>query len=198
MAKSNFSGLTYKAKNSIVDIFKSIKWEFIVTTIILLIGFFVGVYFCFSSLTQDLLGENLAVNFLTGNMSSFISIIYRILSTLVVMLLLFMFSKSKWLIPFAVMLIFYRAYLLGINIGIMLKFYGISGIFVGIIFIFPIQLVTLFLLTFFFWALFKGGKLCLIQSPLKFCFVFIGGVVLLNLALALLLILFSPNVILVL
>ena len=198
MAKSKFSGLTYKAKTTIFDIIKSIKWEFIITCVLILIGFFVGIYFSFSSLSSDYVGENIALTFLTGNMSSFSAVLYRILSALVVMLLLFLFSKSKWLMPFALILIFYRAYLLGINIGIMLRFYGISGIIVGVIFVFPIQLVTLLLMNFFFWSLFNADKICLFKSTTKFILCTILVLVLLNIALALLLILFSPNVILVL
>lgn len=193
-----FSSLCYSTKTTIIDILKSIKWQIIFSAIIILIGFIIGIYFAFSQAAIDFTDGDKLMCFLTGNMTSLSSFIYRLLSSLVVLLLLLLFSKSKWLMPFALLLIFYRAYLLGINIGIMLKFYGVSGIVVAILILFPAQLIQLLFFSVFYFTLLSSKCCFMIKSVKKFVLISIGIVLLLNITISLLLLLFSPNVILVL
>lgn len=196
MTSRKFSSLAYNAKTSFIDILKSIKWQLIISIIVILVGFIIGIVTAFSSISTDITeGEGL-LSFLTGDMASFSSFFYRLLSCLVVLFLLFLFSKSKWLSPFALVLIFYRAYLFGVNIGLLLRFYGISGVIVAIVIIFPLQLLLSLFFAIFYFSLLK--KDCLPLSPFRFFLISIGIVLLINLILFLLLCLFSPNVILVL
>lgn len=198
MTKNRFSSLAYRTKDAFIDILKSIKWPLIITLAIILIGFFVGIIFAFTSLSADYINQDIVLCFLTGNMASFSSMLYRILSSLVVLILLLLFSRSKWLAPLALILLFYRAYLLGINIGIMLRFYGLSGIIVAILILLPIQLIMLFYFSFFYWALLTDEKNCILKSVKNFFLISILVIIAINLVLLLLLALFSPNVILVL
>ncbi len=198
MSSKKFSGLCYNAKTTIIDIIKSIKWQVIFSAVIILIGFIIGIYCGFAYINADFTDENLLVKFLSGEMSSFSALIYRILSSLIIMLLLLLFSKSKWLSPLAVLLIFYRAYLLGINIAIMLKFYGISGIIVAILILFPLQIIQLIFFSIFYFSLLSGECGLMIKSIKKFILISMLFIIIINFVIALLLCLFSPNIILIL
>ncbi len=193
-----FSSLCYSTKTTFIDIIKSIKWQIILSAVIILIGFIIGMYFAFAHVSLDFTDGDKLMCFLTGNMSNFSSLIYRVLSSLVVITLLLLFSKSKWLTPLALILIFYRAYLLGINIGIMLKFYGVSGIVVAILILFPMQLIQLLFFSMFYFALLSSQCSFMIKSVKKFVLISMGVVLILNIVISLLLLLFSPQVILVL
>ncbi len=195
MAKKKFSSLAYCTKTNIFDILKPIKWWLIFSTIIILVGFIVGNVNAFSSITTDLTDGDGFLSFLNGDMGSFSSFLSRVLSCLVVLFLLFVFSKSKWLVPFAMILLFYRAYLLGLNIGLLLKFYGVSGVISAIIIIFPIQILLTIFFSVFYFALLKND--CLFFGKWKFIIFSLGLVLILNLILFILLALFSPTVILV-
>ena len=193
-----FSSLSFNAKNTFIDILKSIKWQLIISALIILIGFIIGIYSAFSFLPAEICDENQLLSFLCGSMSSFSSLVYRIISSIIVMLLLFLFSKSKWLSPLAVILLFYRAYLLGINIGMMLRFYSVSGIIVAVIILFPMHLVELFFFAIFYFALLSKNSCFVLTSSKKFILISLAIVLIINIATSILLIIFSPNVILIL
>ena len=193
-----FSSLAFNAKTTFLDILKSIKWQLVVSALVILIGFIIGVYSAFSFLPAEFTDENQLLSFLSGNMSSFSSLIYRIFSSLIILLLLFLFSKSKWLSPFAILIIFYRAYLLGVNIGMMLRFYGISGIIVAVIILFPIHLFELILFSVFYFSLLSQNNCFIVMSTKKFLLISLAILLILNLITSILLLIFSPNIILIL
>jgi len=193
-----FSSLSYNAKTTFLDILKSIKWQLIFSALIILIGFIIGVYSAFSFLPAEITDENQLLSFLTGNMSSFSSFIYRTISSLIILLLLFLFSKSKWLSPFAIVLLFYRVYLLGINIGMMLRFYGVSGIIVAIIILFPMHLAELLFFSVFYFSLLAKNSCFVVVSIKKFILISFAVILFLNLITSILLVIFSPNIILIL
>ena len=196
MAKKKFSGLAYNAKSNILDILKPIKWLLVFSVIVILVGFVVGMIGAFSSINTDLTeGEGL-ISFLTGDMASISSFVGRLCSCLVILLILFLFSKSKWLSPLAIILLFYRSYLLGVNIGLLLKFYGMSGIISAVLIIFPLQLLLNLVFAVFYFVLLKKDS-CFFLSTGKFILICLGTVLAINILLFLLLCLFSPVVILV-
>ena len=196
MAKKKFSGLAYNAKSNILDILKPIKWLLVFSAIVILVGFVVGMIGAFSSINTDLTeGEGL-ISFLTGDMASISSFVGRLCSCLVILLILFLFSKSKWLSPLAIILLFYRSYLLGVNIGLLLKFYGMSGIISAVLIIFPLQLLLNLVFAVFYFVLLKKDS-CFFLSTGKFILICLGTVLAINILLFLLLCLFSPVVILV-
>jgi len=198
MSSKKFSSLCYNAKTTLIDIVKSIKWQVIFCAVIILIGFIIGMYYGFAYIGADFTDENLLVKFLSGEMSTFSTLVCRILSSVIVMFLLLLFSKSKWLSPLAILLIFYRAYLLGINIAIMLKFYGVSGIIVAILILFPLQLFQLIFFSIFYFSLLCGECGLLIKSIKKYVLLSMLAIIIINFVIAILLCLFSPNIILIL
>ena len=64
-------------------------------------------------------------------------------SMILVMLLLFGFSFTKFCMPLALILIGYRTYLLGLNLTIMFICFGVPGMIVSIIIALPCQLLAL-------------------------------------------------------
>lgn len=198
MSKGKFASLSYSIKLSLKDVLKCCKWRMILTSIFALIGCGVGIYFAFSSLPETYLDESRLLGFFTGNMTDLSSFLYRLLSSLFVVFLLWLFSKNKWLTPFAMILLFYRAYLLGINLGILLRFYSLSGIFVAIIIVLPLQLLLLEFFIFFFYALKCYENVMFCQNINNFILISLLIVLFINLVLVLLLLIFSPNVIFVL
>lgn len=198
MEKSRLSSLGYRTKLTILDILRPIKWQLIITGFVVLVGFIVGFYYSFTLASADCVNEDMLLCFLTGQMSNFTTMFYRILSSLFVLLLLWLFSKSKWLSPLALVIIFYRAYLLGINLGIMLRFYGVSGVIVAILLIFPIQVALLAFFGIFYWTMLRSCNSMVLFPAKKFILISLLIIVAINFAFAILLMLFSPNVILVL
>ena len=196
MAKKKFSGLAYNAKSNILDILKPIKWLLVFSAIVILVGFVVGMIGAFSSINTDLTEGKGLISFLTGDMASISSFVGRLCSCLVILLILFLFSKSKWLSPLAIILLFYRSYLLGVNIGLLLKFYGMSGIISAVLIIFPLQLLLNLVFAVFYFVLLKKDS-CFFLSTGKFILICLGVVLAINILLFLLLCLFSPVVILV-
>ena len=198
MKSNKLSGLGFKARLTVFDYLKPIKWQLVISAFVILVGFVLGIYFAFAKATADYANEDLLACFITGKMSNLSSMLYRVLSSLFMLLLLWLFSKTKFLMPLALILIFYRAYLLGINIGIMLRFYGLTGIIIAILIILPVQLLLLCYFTVFYWNMLRSCNSAILFPTKKFLTISIIMVLAVNIALALLLMLLSPNVILVL
>ena len=74
----------------------------------------------------------------------------RLLSSLLIMLLLFVFSLNRFLFPLGLILLAYRNYLLGLNICFMIIIYGFSGAILSIFIILPCHLVCLAILSLFY------------------------------------------------
>lgn len=74
----------------------------------------------------------------------------RVLSSLLIMLLLFVFSLNKFLFPLGLIILAYRSYLLGLNICFMILLFGFSGAILSVFIILPCHLVCLALLSLFY------------------------------------------------
>lgn len=74
----------------------------------------------------------------------------RLLSSLLIMLLLFAFSLNRFLFPLGLILLAYRSYLLGLNICFMILIYGFSGAILSIFIILPCHLICLAALSIFY------------------------------------------------
>lgn len=191
------SVISYKLQYSTNELFKKIKWQLVITSIVILIGIVLGIIFGFNNLTENYVKDEFISKFLTGNMSNFSSLFYRLLSVILIMALLFLISLTIWTLPLGILLLFYRAYLWGINLAILLRFYGISGIVLSIL-IFPFQLLILIHLAFFYLSLLFDKDGCIIQNKLAFVLISLGIILLVNLLLSLVLLIFSPNIIFIL
>ena len=129
----------------------------------------------------------------------------RLLSMLIIFLILFGCSFLPVLFPITAIFLSYRAYLLGLNICLMIIWYGFSGVVVAIIVALPCQILALaILLLFHILALktskdFKAFGGCRIaHERLVICVVTLSLLLLLCLIESLLLAIFSPKIILVL
>ena len=67
----------------------------------------------------------------------------RLVSMVLVALICFGCGFTKWLFPIAMLMLGYRAYLLGLYLTLIIVANGISGIVVGIIVVLPCQLMAL-------------------------------------------------------
>ena len=191
------SVISYKLQYSANELFKKNKWKLIITSIVILVGIAFGIIFGFNHLTENYVKGEFISKFLTGNMSNFSSLFYRLLSVVLIMALLYLLSLTIWTLPLGLILLFYRAYLLGINLAILLRFYGISGIVLAIL-IFPFQLLILIYLVFFYLSLLFDKNGCIIQNKLAFVLISLGIILLVNILLSLVLLIFSPNIIFIL
>ena len=195
--KNNFAKTTSQIKYKFQDIFKAVKWQLIFSIAIVVIGLVCGMIFGFANLGADYINDNLLSKFLTGSMSSFSCFLQRILIEVLVLLLLFLLSSSIWLLPLGLLIIFYRAYVIGLNLSILIMFYGVLGLVFALI-LFVFELLILLLMTFFYVVL-TFGKNCIgLLNKKNFILVLFGLIVILNILLCLILFIFSPNVIFVL
>ena len=133
--------------------------------------------------------------------SSFFS---RMLSLILISAILFVLSLCKFLFPIGVLLIGYRAYLLGLNICFMIILYGLSGAILAFFIILPCHLLAIFVLSCFYISSLKtkkdfcnfGGYRYPKQKLFLFTTFFIS-ILMICILESILLVIFSANVILV-
>lgn len=87
--------------------------------------------------------------FAFGNLASFGLLISRMFSYIIVLLVIYVASFHKLLIPLSFFAIAYRAYLLGVYTTMLIMFYGFSGAFTAFLILLPCQLATLILMCVF-------------------------------------------------
>ena len=190
------SVIAYKTKQSFLDLFKPIKWGFVIFASFILVGFILGMIYGFSNLSHISACDTSIEKLMTGNLGSLTSLIYRFLSLVLILIILCLLSKSKWLMPIALILVFYRAYLLGINIAILLSCYGLSGIIMALIYL-PIDLCLIFVLVFCYLSLLRSCE-NYFKSKKQFLLICVLLLLIGNVLLFLFLTLFSPSIIFVL
>lgn len=143
--------------NFILDCLKEHKFLFIIIAsfclISILTGIIVGAKTHSSYGSLDNFG---VVDVTTGGLTS--SFFTRLLSMIVISLVLFGCSFSIYLSPIALLFLAYRSYLLGLNICLMIIFYGVSGTVISIIIAFPCQLIALAVMMLFYILMFKTIK----------------------------------------
>ena len=129
------------------------KWRLIITMALCLISVALGIFFAIKLKNEDQLSNAVNygfVDFSVVSLNSFSAFLMRILSAVVFMLLIFLFSASIFLYPLAEIILMYKGYLLGLNICIILLTGGFSGFFISIFIIFPCQLLGLLIFALFF------------------------------------------------
>ncbi len=89
--------------------------------------------------------------------SSFFS---RLLSLLLIMVLLLIFSLNKLLFPLGVIILCYRSYLLSLNICFMIIIYKFSGALLSIFIVLPCHLLCILVLALFFIVSIKNRQDC--------------------------------------
>lgn len=157
--------MTKKNKNFAIKdikdfIFESIKLCKIKSAILLLfalITFLTGIIVAIKTHkswgTSDGMG---IINTKTGALTS--SFFTRLLSMMFVYLILLGCSFHHMLFPIAVIFLSYRGYLLGLNITLMIIFYGFSGAIISILVALPCQLFAILSLMIFYILMHRTSK----------------------------------------
>lgn len=157
--------MTYKSKNRqfkeearfAFDILKESKIKAVIVSVVVLIALLTGIIVAARTHTAFASIDNYGIiDVKTGTLTT--TFFTRFFSMLFIGLILLGCSFSVYLFPIGVVFIAYRAYLLGLNICLMIVHYGFSGVIVTIIVAFPCQLIALTLMCLFFILMSKTIK----------------------------------------
>ena len=140
-----------------LDLLKESKVKLIIISVLIVIAFLTGVIVAARthSSYNNLDGYGI-VDVRTGGLTT--TFFTRLFSMLFIALILFGCSFTVYLFPVGLIFLVYRAYLLGLNICLMIVFYGFSGVVVTIIVAFPCQLIALAVLGLFYILMSKTIK----------------------------------------
>lgn len=159
---------SYKAHNfvnglrfSCVKSFKESRFKIIISLSLIFIAFLTGVFVAIKlkkvadiTAVSDYCLANFS-NGILGSMSVFMS---RLTSLVFIVGLLSLCSFTIFLIPVAEVILIYRAYLLGVNLLLMIMLHGISGIITAVIVVLPCQICMLVTLTIYYIVFLKINK----------------------------------------
>lgn len=152
--KKKSSNFFLSCKEFIFEILKECKIKTIFLFCFSLIVFISGIIVAFKTKNSFIINDNYGViNISTGSLTS--SFFTRFCSVLLLFSLLFAVSFLKWLYPLALVFVGYRAYLLGLNICLMIIKYGFSGALISLLIVLPCQLMILILLMLFYLTISK-------------------------------------------
>lgn len=139
------------------DILKESKVKVIVISVVTLIALLTGIIIAARTHSAYASLDNFGViDVRTGTLTT--SFFTRLLSMFFIALILLGCSFTIYTFPIGLLFIAYRAYLLGLNICLMIVFYGFSGVIVTVIVAFPCQLIALALLCLFYILMTKTVK----------------------------------------
>jgi len=202
MTKNNKKFNLINIKTSILECLKQHKIKTLIMAITILIAFLTGLIIAIKTRSDWGTGEWFGViDARTGVLTT--TFLTRLLSMTFIFLILLGCCFSKFLFPIAVIFISYRAYLLGLNITLLIIFYGMSGAIFSILIALPCQLLAILILSIFYIVFYKTNRDCACyggESTKKKVYICIATFVLLIsvcLAESILLFIFSPRMILV-
>lgn len=167
----------------------------------LLTGIFTSIKLC--SLDEEIELKDYSIYILIdGSIYSFKYLILRLVSNLIIIGLLFIFSLKKFLNCFGVALLVYRSFLITLNCTFIIIKLGMGGIMGALLIILPCHLIclTLLFLTFItFLNLAKHKRECGVLSAdlLNLLWALLIGVLIINIVEIILLLIFKPTTILV-
>ncbi len=153
MTKNNKKRNIKQNFDFLFDCLKNSKMMTIVLGIILVITFLTGVIVAIKAKASY--DELQKIGVVCFGRSGFF---YRLLSMLFIALICFGCSFTDWLSPLAILFLAYRAYLLGINLCLIISVNGIGGIVTAILIVLPCQLLALLTLALFYLLLRRTCK----------------------------------------
>lgn len=131
------------------ELLKECKLKVIITAILLVVAILTGIIVAARTHTHYQIGENYGVvDVSSGGLTT--TFFARLFSMLLIAVIVFGCSYLPFLFPLAMIFLCYRAYLLGLNITLMIILYGLPGVVVSLIVALPCQLIALLLLTIFY------------------------------------------------
>ncbi len=157
MTNKNKNRIFKDVKNFIFDTIKINKILLLIICILSFIIFLTGIIVAIKTNSNVINNDSWGiVDIATGKLT--ISFFSRLLSMIFVMIILFLCSFNKYLLPIAVLFIFYRSYLLGLNICLIIINYGFTGAIISVIIAFPCQLFILCSLILFYVMMLKINR----------------------------------------
>ena len=119
-------------------------------------------------------------------------------SMAVITIIIFGCCFCKWLFPLSLLLLSYRAYLLGLNLTLIIVFNGFTGIISGILIILPCQIAALAVMTIMCLILCRMNRECSGgKERVLVILVVLAALIILSVLETVLFALLSPNVILI-
>lgn len=194
--KSFLSNFTYSCKSHMSEC----KLRLIITYVLLVLGLFIGVFVAVRLNNDGILdkaGDYGFVDFSLSNVASFSSFFKRLLSFAVLGGLICLFSLTIFLYPIAEIILIYRAYLIGLNLVIIIICGGLGGLFTSLLIILPCQLVAIMILSTMFCIFSKQAK-CSGREKWKTVGICFALLLVVDIVETILLSIFSANIILVL
>ncbi len=150
MTTKNKNRIFKDASNFILETIKECKIKTILICTITIIAILTGIIVAIRTKDSYNASNIFGVVDISSNQISVSTFFTRLLSMLLIFLVLLASSYNKYTFVIGLIFMAYRAYLLGLNICLMIIFYGFSGIVVSVVVAFPCQLITLAVLGIFF------------------------------------------------
>lgn len=139
------------------ELLKESKIKVIITAILLFIAILTGIIVAARTHTHYQIGENYGVvDVSSGGLTT--TFFARLFSMALIALIVFGCSFLPWLFPLAMIFLCYRAYLLGLNITLMIILYGLPGVVISLIVALPCQLIALLVLSLFYLLMAQTAK----------------------------------------
>lgn len=193
--KSILSGFSFSCKSLMAEC----KVRLIITYFLMLIGIFFGIFLAVRLNNQGILdkaGDYGYISFSIVKISSFSSFLWRFISVALIAGMLMLFSLSIFLYPIGQIVLLYRAYLIGLNIVIIILLGGFGGLFTGLLIILPCQLINLAILSTFF-CIYTKNRRSDLRERLKIFGITLLLLLIMDIVESLLLLVFGANIILV-
>lgn len=129
--------------------FKKNKYKYIFLITIVVLGFIIGIIFSNILSYNDkkeisLFVETYFINLKNGEEINFLSNFFNILGTnTIYMILLFIFGLSIIGIILNPFILYFKSFIIGFSVGIIITVYSFKGILFGLLYIFPHQIINL-------------------------------------------------------
>ena len=199
--KSRWAGFKY----SIIEFLNKNKWLLTLLSILIVLALLTGIFTSIKlyNLDNDIDLEKYSMySLIDGNIYSFGFFLLRYLSCVIIIGLLFVFSKNVFLGILGIVIIVYRAFLVTLNCTFIIIKLGFGGILSSVLIIFPCQLLILLLLALIFITfvnMAKNKKECGMvgQDYLRLFFMLLLILFLVDIVEVTLLLIFKPTTILI-
>lgn len=139
------------------ELIKQSKLKFLITSLLFVVAILTGIIVALRTRSHYEIGDNYGVvDVTTGGLTT--TFFARLFSMILITLICFGCSFLPYLYPLAMVFLCYRAYLLGLNITLMIALYGLSGVVVSLIVALPCQLIALAVLGLFYFLMAQTTK----------------------------------------
>ena len=150
MTTKNKKRIFKDVSNFVLETIKDCKLKTIIVFTVSTIALLTGIIVAIRTHNNYSISNDFGVVDITSNSVSVSTFFTRLLSMCLVFLVLFGSAYNRYTFIIGIVFLAYRAYLLGLNVCLMIVFYGFSGVVVSVIVAFPCQLITLAILGIFF------------------------------------------------